>query len=280
MIKNRRLNKIITIGLSLVILSCNTMQTNAAYNKGINTELFRSVFDAQYYYNANTDLQSAIGMDENALFEHFVTSGLEEGRSGNGEWELRAYIQNNADLMSSYKEDFNAYLLHYLQVGKAEGRSGIKQEGSMKDIIGSYSSTYDVTQQRAINVNLAAQRINGIVIQPGGSFSFNQAVLPRTYEYGYVVGPSFAGGREVVSTGGGICQVSSMLYVAMIRAALPSTEHHLHSAPVTYTPLGLDATIAGNSKDLKFNNIFSRPLMIIATTENGVVSVSLKLIGL
>lgn len=275
----KNIRKIITCVLCVAILSCNAMQTRAANRSDIDLNLLKMVFDSKYYYDSNADLQTAIGKDDAGLFAHFVTSGMEEGRSGNGTWDLRSYIQNNEDLMQVYGENYNAYLIHYLQTGKTEGRSGLKPIDSSKDIIGSYSSTYDVTQQRAINVNLATQRINGMVIAPGGSFSFNQAVLPRTFEYGYVVGPSYAGGREVVSVGGGICQVSSTLYVAMIRSTLPSTERHLHSAPVDYVPLGLDATIAGNSKDLKFTNIFSKPLMILATTENGVLTISLKLIG-
>lgn len=234
---------------------------------------YRDVFNVEYYYNAYPDLQTAIGMDEEKLFAHFVNSGMREGRSGDGAFHLRAYIQNNPDLMEAFGENFEAYCRHYVMSGKSEGRNAMPDGAS--EVLGSYSSTYDPSQQRAINVELAAQRINGLVLQPGDEFSFSRSVLSRTYENGYVLGPSFAGGREVISVGGGICQVSSTLYVAMIRAALPSTERYTHSAPVDYVPEGLDATIAENAKDLKFRNIYSRPLILSAVTENGVLTVSL-----
>lgn len=272
------LKRTVTAGLCIVMLAGNTVTADAAVSaKRQGTEDFRAVFDADYYYNTNPDLQAAIGMDEEALFSHFVNHGIEEGRSGNGEFNLRAYIQNNEDLMVAFGENFGAYCRHYIQNGKAEGRTAMPEEGSQREEIGSYSSTYDTSEQRAVNVELAAQRIDGVVLQPGESFSFNKTVLPRTYSNGYVLGPSFAGGREVISVGGGICQVSSTLYVAMIRAALPSTERYTHSAPVDYVPQGLDATIAGNSKDLKFTNIYAQPLTISAVAEDGVLTVSLKL---
>ena len=160
------------------------------------------------------------------------------------DFNLRAYIQNNGDLMQTFGEDFAAYCEHYITSGRAEGRTALPGEGSDPGL-GSYSSTYDVTQQRAVNVELAVQRINGVVLQPG-------------------------------EEGGGICQVSSTLYVAMIRAGLPSTERWTHSAPVDYVPQGLDATIAEGTKDLKFVNVYAKPLVINATTQDGVLTVTLQ----
>lgn len=237
-------------------------------------EAYLAVFDPEYYYSQYEDLQQAIGNDPEALFTHFVNSGIKEGRSGNPEFNLRAYIQNNPDLMPVYGENFAGYCQHYTASGKAEGRIALPGENSDSGL-GSYSSTYDTTQQRAINVELAAQRINGVILKPGEEFSFSRQVQSRTYKNGYVLGPSYAGGREVISVGGGICQVSSTLYVAMIRAALPSTERWTHSVPVDYVPQGVDATIAEGSKDLKFENIYAKPLVITAVAEDGVLTVSL-----
>lgn len=271
------LTKVLALGLSVVLFSANTVQAKA-FIGGVDNSGYQNVFDAQYYYNNYPDLRDAIGMDEKNLLEHFINLGIAEGRSGMEEFNLRAYIQNNPDLMEAFGEDYSAYCRHYIETGKAEGRNALADNiNSDKNVIGTYASTYDTSEQRAINVELAAARINGMVLQPGAEFSFNKAVLPRTYVNGYVLGPSFVAGREVVSVGGGICQVSSTLYVAMIQAVLPSTERHLHSAPVDYVPTGLDATIAGNSKDLKFVNIYSKPLTISAVAVDGELTIELIL---
>ena len=67
-----------------------------------NKEDYRAVFDAQYYYEQNPDLQESIGMNPEALFEHFAAAGAKEGRSGNAEFNLKAYIYNNPDLFLAY----------------------------------------------------------------------------------------------------------------------------------------------------------------------------------
>ena len=131
-------------------------------------------------------------------------------------------------------------------------------------MIGTCTTEYDATVPRAVNVELAAARINGVVVQPGKSFSFSSTILPRTSANGYVVAPIYISGTVGTGTGGGVCQVSSTLYAAMLHAGLPATERYPHSLPVIYLPAGYDAAIAGTSKDLKFTNTFSQPLLIQA----------------
>ena len=84
-------------------------------------------------------------------------------------------------------------------------------------------------------------------------------------------------GKRGTGTGGGVCQVSSTLYAAMVYAGLPATERHAHSLPVDYLPAGLDATIAGSYLDLKFTNTFSQPLLIQASANGGTLTVTLVL---
>ncbi len=267
------MKRAVSMGLCMAMLTVGGMTAQAA-PKAAADEAYRAIFDAEYYYSQYSDLQTAIGMDPDALFAHFVNIGIREGRSGTADFNLRAYIQNNTDLMSAFGENLAAYCEHYIAAGKAEGRQALPGESSDEGL-GSYSTAYDVTQQRAINVELAAERINGVVLQPGEEFSFSSQVQSRTYANGYVLGPSYAAGREVISVGGGICQVSSTLYVAMVRAAIPATERWTHSAVVDYVPQGLDATIAEGTKDLKFVNIYTKPLVITATTQDGILTVTL-----
>lgn len=268
------MNKIIHFGksgvlcLTILLILLKPITGYAAEN----SENYREVFDVDYYYNQYPDLQAAIGYDYEKLFSHFVSIGAREGRSGNGEFNLRAYIFYNRDLLDSYKTDLPAYCRHYIETGKAEGRISQPQE-QKQDLIGAYSTGYDTALPRAVNIGIAVQRINGVILQPGEAFSFSNAVLPRTPQNGYVMAPAI-GGNEY---GGGICQVSSTLYAAMCHALLPATERYPHSSSVSYLPVGLDATISEGRKDLKFINPFGEPLMILAETNEGVLTVSLRL---
>lgn len=234
----------------------------------------RAVFNAEYYYNTYPDLQEAIGYDVEGLFRHFLTYGIFEGRSGDGEFCLRTYMKKYKDLQGAFGADYAAYCRHYIEYGKSEGRVAVSEESSNE--IGSYTTLYDTSEQRAVNVELAASKINGTVLQPGQRFSFAAAVSPISLSGGYVMGPAFSGGRVVEGVGGGICQVSSTLYAALVMSGIPVTERYPHSLPVDYVPYGMDATIAWNSKDLKFTNTFSYPIVIEATVEEGELTVRLN----
>lgn len=245
------------------------------------------VFDAEYYYNAYADLRSAIGNDQNALLQHFVTFGMQEGRRGNAAFDVWVYKQNYADLVSAFGDDLTSYYLHYISYGKAEGRNAVSANpGSATNIsaapavpdqtiIASYTTAYDPTESRAVNIALAVSKINGAVVQPGQEFSFSNAFGPRTAANGYVKGPMFIGTQTVLGIGGGICQVTSTAYAAMLQGGIKVTERHPHSKQVTYIPEGMDATIAAGQKDLKFVNTFDYPIIINAsTTPDGTVTVS------
>lgn len=263
-----------------VMIVVNPVRTEAASQSERNA--YKAVFDASYYYDTYPDVAAAFGMNEEALFQHFVNYGVKEGRSGSAEFNPQAYRQRYADLQEAFGSDMAAYCRHYVAYGKAEGRnasadgqttvaasaadvaqgaatSGKDSAQSSGQTIGTCTTSYVDNIPRAVNVELAAQRINGVVVQPGGSFSFSKTILPRTSANGYVEAPIFISGRTGTGIGGGICQVSSTLYAAMVYADLPATERHAHSLPVDYLPAGLDATIAGNYLDLKFTNTFSQP---------------------
>lgn len=239
---------------------------------------YSAVFNADYYYNRYPDLQVTIGKDAKALLEHFVDFGMKEGRVGNAAFDVKAYMKNNPDLVGLLKaEDLTLYYKHFANFGAKEGRIALYQEGQApkEGVLGTHTTYYDVKESRAINVELAASRINGIVVKPGKSFSYSNAVGTRTIENGYVDGPSFANGKEVSSIGGGICQVSTNLYAAMLFAGITPTEHHYHGLPVDYAPTGLDAAIAENYLDLCFKNNFKHDVVIEAIAKDGVLTVSL-----
>ena len=238
---------------------------------------YSPVFDAEYYYSTYPDIQQNIGNDSAALLNHFITSGMKEGRNGNASFNVRAYMYNNLDLVAAYGAgDLSNYYIHYICHGQREGRIAQYKWGTQPEagVLASYSTKYNVTEPRAINVELAAARVNGLKIAPGEKFSFSTSVGTRTVENGYVEAPSFAAGKVVTSVGGGICQVSSNIYVVMLLSGITPTQHYFHSLPVDYVPAGLDAAIVEGYKDLTFTNNSNFTIVINATVNEGVLTVS------
>ncbi len=271
----------LSVVISMILCFCMLAGSGVSV-KAAPAQLTSLTFDLDYYYNTYPDLQTAFGYDYNRLYRHYLDSGLAEGRSGSAEFNCLAYRNNYPDLQASFGEDYRAYCIHYEIYGKAEGRSAsgdgaapVTAAQPASTLIGSYATAYSTKASRATNISLAASRINGIVIQPQESFSFSQTILPRTTANGYVEAPMIVNKKYVPGIGGGICQVSSTLYAAMLSAGLPATERHPHSLKVTYMPEGMDATISGNTLDLKFTNIFAEPLRIQAVADQGTLTVSL-----
>lgn len=240
---------------------------------------FSAVFDAAYYVQRYEDIRNVIGNDEKKLLEHFKEFGMKEARVASPNFDVKAYMLNNLDLVGQMKaDDLTEYFAHYIKSGKEEGRVAVFQPGQQpaEGILATFTTYYDPAEMRAVNVQLASSRINGMRLAPGESFSFSKSVGRRTVENGYVDGPSFAAGKEVTSIGGGICQVSSNLYVSLLLAGIEPIEHHYHSLPVDYVPKYLDAAISENVQDLRFKNNSAQDIVIESIANNGVLTVTLK----
>lgn len=128
---------------------------------------------------------------------------------------------------------------------------------------------------RTNNVRIACEKVNGTLLLPGETFSFNTVVGKRTYEAGFMDAPIFDTGELVDGIGGGICQVSSMLYMAAVRADLQINERHYHQFVVNYAPPGEDATVYYGKLDFRFTNSTDYPLLIECRIEDDVVTVRL-----
>lgn len=266
----------IILSITLVISLLFPMRANAAPSNAYDYSL---VFDWEYYYNTYSDLQQNIGKDEAALFYHFLTSGMKEGRNGCANFQLRAYMFNNLDLLGLYGiDDLSVYYYHYMKKGHKEGRVAIYPNGVgfPQDTLACFSTLYKTGENRGSNVELAASKLNGLVIQPGQAFSFSDSIQPRTLENGYLPAASYSGGQVISSVGGGICQVSSTLYVTMLLSGIPATEHHFHSMSVSYVPKGLDATISEGHKDLCFINPYACPITVVTNTQDGILTIAIK----
>ena len=132
---------------------------------------------------------------------------------------------------------------------------------SIQEELGSYS-TEAGSGNRVTNLKRAAELLNGTVIMPGEEFSVEQATLPYSEENGYVDGGAYENGEVVQSIAGGICQVSTTLYNAVLYAELEVTERSPHSIIVTYVDPSRDAAIAEGIKDFKFKNNYDTPILI------------------
>jgi vancomycin resistance protein YoaR len=122
-------------------------------------------------------------------------------------------------------------------------------------VLGSFTTTLAGSRpERTANVRLAAEALDGVVLEPGQVFSFDAVVGPRTLERGYQRAPVILHETRQLQTGGGVCQNASTLFVAGLLAGLTSVERWRHTAPVDYIAFGEDATISWGAKDLKLRN--------------------------
>ncbi|MDD4171594.1 MAG: VanW family protein [Syntrophomonas sp.] len=143
-------------------------------------------------------------------------------------------------------------------------------------VIANYSTWFHGSSARYQNISAAIKSLNNTVIWPGEVFSFNENTGPRTPERGYLPAPIIINGGYDVGYGGGVCQVSSTVYNAALKAGLPIIERHNHSKPVHYVPAGQDATVDYGYLDLKWQNNRKGPLIMKTSLQNGRVYVELK----
>ena len=141
-----------------------------------------------------------------------------------------------------------------------------KQIGSeaFPDLLSQFTTSFTSSgANRATNVRLAAGKINGTVLMPGETFSYNQVVGKRTRAAGFREGTAYFNGQVVQEVGGGICQVSSTLYDAVLYANLEIVERYNHGFNPGYVKAGLDATVSWGGPDFKFKNNRNYPIRIV-----------------
>lgn len=172
--------------------------------------------------------------------------------------------QSAQDIVSYIEETWtqaDASLELAASVVEPEGTK--EQLERVTDVLGTFTTDFGTSSAgRAQNVRNGASKINGKVLYPGEQFSVYEAVNPFTAENGYELAGSYENGTTVQTYGGGICQVSTTLYNAVIRAELAIDERFCHSMIVGYVKPSMDAAIAGTYKDLKFTNNYDVPIYI------------------
>ena len=144
------------------------------------------------------------------------------------------------------------------------------------DLLAEFSTNYNPgAKDRTTNLRLASNKINNTVVLPGETFSYNKVVGKRTTEAGYKEAPSYAGGKVVNDIGGGICQITSTLYNAVVLANLDIVSRSNHQFVPSYVKAGRDATVVYGAIDFKFKNTRKYPIKIKSTVSGGVARVQI-----
>ena len=210
----------------------------------IHEEVYKEVKDAYYTNNPFTIYPEEEGIDFN----------VEEAKA----------------LISEEKEEYEIPL----QITKPQ--KTVKEIGTeaFPDLLSTFSTNYNAgNANRTTNLRLAANKINGTVLLPNEEFSYNKVVGERTISAGYKMAATYSNGAVVDGLGGGICQISSTLYDAVVMANLNVTTRRNHQFVTSYLPAGKDATVVWGSQDFKFVNSRKYPIRISATVQNGVATI-------
>lgn len=147
-------------------------------------------------------------------------------------------------------------------------------EKAFPDQLSTYTTRYNSgNYNRSNNLELAAKAINGTVLMPGETFSYNQTVGERTISAGYKAAAAYAGGKVIQDVGGGICQISSTLYNAVLLANLEITDRSNHCFETSYVPAGRDATVNWGTVDFQFKNNRKYPIKIETTAGGGIATI-------
>lgn len=193
----------------------------------------------------------------------FVITGGQTGQQVNIEESLNKtcdYIANGWDYQDASID---------LAVDVTEPRGNAEELAKLTDVLGTFTTSYSTSgPSRAKNVENGCRLINGTLLYPGEEFSTYETIRPFTEANGYYPAGSYLNGRVVDSIGGGICQVSTTLYNAVLLSELEVTERNNHSMIITYVKPSMDAAIAESSgKDFRFVNNLGSPVYIEGHTE-------------
>ena len=239
--------------LGITFQNTNAVQEAFELPLGLNETAAREVLTAKAEKLNNEAVDNGL-IRENGQFQFIEGSSGVEVNVEKSLMTIEDYLKNNWD-----GTDVSIDL-----VAEVVEPEGTKEElAKVKDLLGSYTTNYSTSSAgRCANISVAAGKINGTVLYPGEEFSVGQTIGPLTAAGGYELAGAYENGQTVQSYGGGVCQVSTTLYNAVLKAELEVTQRSNHSMIVTYVKPSMDAAIAGDYKDLKFVNNLDAPIYI------------------
>ena len=143
----------------------------------------------------------------------------------------------------------------------------------VRDILGSFTTDYEDSKPgRKTNIQVASDRVNGTLLMPGESFSTSDTIKERTKENGYELAAEYINGGTAEAYGGGVCQVATTLYNAVLRAELQVDERHNHSMLVSYVEPSFDAAISWGVYDFRFTNNLTYPIYIATSCDGSTMT--------
>ena len=183
------------------------------------------------------------------------------------------FTRLKSDVLHSLCGGFEDVSLKYLKTFRRTSMSSVREQTAL---LGSFTTRYDSSNvNRSSNIRLAAELLNGVKVDGGKTFSFNDSVGARLPERGFLPAKIIENGEFSEGVGGGVCQVSTTLYNAALLSGMTVTEYHPHSLSVSYVEPSRDAMVSGSACDLKFRNPSAFPLYIRSHAADGLLTFEL-----
>lgn len=237
---------------------------------------FRAEFNLQKFEDFQNRIISRINRSPGDAYVE--GNRLIESRTG-VKLDLEKFREEIAESLKSLDEKKYVLNIPVITVEPKITTQNILTELAINGELGRYSTSLENKEENTIyNIRLASEVINGILVKPQEIFSFNKYVGPAEKADGYKEGTIIANGVFINGYGGGICQVSSTLYNAVLLANLPIVERYNHSVygeATKYVPLGQDAAIFYGFKDLKFKNNSDHVIVIFSKVFRDTIQVSI-----
>ncbi len=251
---------------------------NEAYNYGKDLNMFKKheiiknpiaknypltlSYDKEEVKNFITDIEKEVNQDAVNAKLSMIYSGKFQISNDKSGIKLKS-DELTATLTSSLSGQLSKDIIIEAPMEETKAAVTAEQLKSIDTKIVAYATNFAGSAAgRANNIKLATKTVNGTLLMPGEVFSFNGVVGPRTAQKGYMEAGVIIGNKFDSGIGGGICQVSSTLYNAVLRGGLNALERRNHSLPVGYLERGMDATVDYGSIDFKFKNTTDYPIYI------------------
>ena len=227
-------------------LAVKTQEPEKIDIEKVHTEIYKEPKDAYYTQNPFTVYPSENGLD------------------------FKVSIEEANNILGDQTADEYTIPLKVLYPNVTTNMIGSE---AFPDLLSSFSTKYSVrATARTTNLKLAASKINGTVLMPGETFSYNKVVGARTIAAGYKEAPIYVSGEVVDGLGGGICQITSTLYNAVVYANLDIVERTNHQFVPSYVTASRDATVVYGSLDFKFKNNRNYPIKINCSVSGGIAN--------
>lgn len=260
---------------------------NEAFSYGKGLSIFKkkklvmngSGFNLQLEFDYDDEyISEVIGLMEKDINKDPVDGKLEMVSSGKFNiipdkkgYKLQAEQLKNS-IVNNINDKLDVDVTINAPVETISARKTEEELAKVNSLIASYSTSFTTSAPgRVNNIELSTKAINGILLMPGDTFSFNEVVGERTKARGYQEAGVIINNKIESGIGGGICQVSSTLYNAIIKSNINSTERFPHTLPSAYVDLGRDATVDWGNIDYKFTNTLDYPIYIEGYTKNKVL---------